>query len=73
MTLVSSPAVVRVAGEEGENLVRLLTFLPGKILSQVPYTAQLFFELGALVARVDNELRVRWRHDRCCLGGSDLL
>ncbi|XP_050691555.1 hydroxylysine kinase-like [Eriocheir sinensis] len=45
------------AGEEGENLVRLLTFLPGKILSQVPYTAQLFFELGALVARVDNELR----------------
>lgn len=46
------------AGEAGgENIVRLLTFLPGKILYQVPYTAQLFFEGGAFVARMDNELK----------------
>lgn len=59
--------MVRVVGEAGgENIVRLLTFLPGKILHQVPYTAQLFFEGGALVARIDNELKVERRQSGDC-------
>lgn len=46
------------AGEMGgENIVRLLTFIPGKILHQVPYTPQLLYESGAFVARMDNELK----------------
>ncbi|KAG0724731.1 Hydroxylysine kinase [Chionoecetes opilio] len=41
----------------GEHIVRLLTFIPGKILCQVPYTAQLFYEGGVHVARLDNVLK----------------
>ncbi|KAG0724729.1 Hydroxylysine kinase [Chionoecetes opilio] len=41
----------------GEHIVRLLTFIPGKILCQVPYTAQLFYEGGVYVARLDNVLK----------------
>lgn len=46
------------AGERpsGEYMVRMLTFVPGKILHQVKYTSQLFYECGELAARMDNEL-----------------
>ncbi|XP_042884906.1 hydroxylysine kinase-like [Penaeus japonicus] len=40
----------------GEYMVRMLTFVPGKILHQVKYTSQLFFECGELAAKMDNEL-----------------
>ncbi|XP_047501616.1 hydroxylysine kinase-like [Penaeus chinensis] len=40
----------------GEYMVRMLTFVPGKILHQVKYTSQLFYECGELAAKMDNEL-----------------
>ncbi|XP_045102821.1 hydroxylysine kinase-like isoform X2 [Portunus trituberculatus] len=46
-----------VGEEGGENIVRLLTFIPGKILHQVPTTPQLFHEVGVFVGRMDNELK----------------
>ncbi|XP_045581931.1 hydroxylysine kinase isoform X2 [Procambarus clarkii] len=41
----------------GLHIVRLLTFIEGKILHQVPYTAELSFECGAYIAKLDNELK----------------
>ncbi|XP_064083497.1 hydroxylysine kinase-like [Macrobrachium nipponense] len=40
-----------------EYMVRLLTFLPGKILHQVEYTAELFYECGIYVGKIDKELK----------------
>ena len=38
--------------------VRLLTFLPGKILCDVEYTPNLLFECGVLLAKLTNSLEV---------------
>ncbi|CAL4132454.1 unnamed protein product, partial [Meganyctiphanes norvegica] len=38
-------------------MVRLLTFVPGKTLYEVPYTAQLFHECGEYIAKMDNVLQ----------------
>ena len=39
--------------------MRLLSFVPGRILFSVPYTKELFFQVGELVAKTDLALRVR--------------
>ena len=39
------------------SIVRLLTWLPGKIMGQVPATPDLLFDLGGTVARLDLSLR----------------
>ncbi|EFX76488.1 hypothetical protein DAPPUDRAFT_306142 [Daphnia pulex] len=36
-----------------QYIVRLLSFVPGKILFSVPYTKELFFQVGELVAKTD--------------------
>lgn len=41
-----------------EHIVRLLSFLPGEILFCVPYTKELFFQVGELVAKTDLDLMV---------------
>lgn len=38
--------------------MRLLSFLPGEILFSVPYTKELFFQVGELVAKTDLDLMV---------------
>lgn len=52
----------KISGEEvgeegGENIVRLLTFIPGKILHQVPTTPQLFYEVGVFTSKMDTALK----------------
>lgn len=39
-------------------IVRLLTFVPGTLLRDVPYTKELLFELGELAGKFDNVLKV---------------
>lgn len=39
--------------------MRLLSFLPGKILYSIPYTKDLFFQVGELVALTDLALMVK--------------
>lgn len=41
-----------------QHIVRLLSFLPGEILFSVPYTKELFFQVGELVAKTDLALMV---------------
>ena len=50
--------MIAVGEVGGENIVRLLTFMPGKILHQVPYTASLLYEIGTFVGKMNNELKV---------------
>ncbi|XP_068212323.1 hydroxylysine kinase [Palaemon carinicauda] len=40
-----------------EYMIRLLTFLPGKILHQVEYTPELFYECGVFAGKLDKELK----------------
>ncbi|XP_042219208.1 hydroxylysine kinase-like isoform X2 [Homarus americanus] len=42
--------------QNNQYLVRLLTFIPGKILHQVLYTTDLAYECGVFIAKLDNEL-----------------
>jgi Ser/Thr protein kinase RdoA (MazF antagonist) len=39
--------------------VRLLKFIPGKLLYDIPYTPSILRECGALLAKVVNALQVR--------------
>lgn len=41
----------------GEHMIRLLSFVPGKILRQVTYTAELFYECGVYVGKLNNKLK----------------
>ncbi|KAI9554916.1 hypothetical protein GHT06_020196 [Daphnia sinensis] len=46
----------------GQHIVRLLSFLPGSVLYSVPYTKDLFFQVGELVAKTDLAL-MEFVHD----------
>ncbi|RWS02853.1 hydroxylysine kinase-like isoform X2, partial [Dinothrombium tinctorium] len=41
---------------EAENAVRLLTFIPGKLIREVEYTKPLLYEAGKLLAKLTNAL-----------------
>ena len=45
-------------GSYGLHLVRLLTFVPGDIISQVPYTPDLLVQVGGCVAKLNRTLVV---------------
>jgi hypothetical protein len=42
-----------------QHVVRLLSFVPGKILYGTCYTKDLFFQVGELVAKTDLALMVK--------------
>jgi hypothetical protein len=55
-------AIIRLTDAQNQStdqyIVRLLSFVPGKILFSVPYTKELFFQVGELVAKTDLALMV---------------
>ncbi|XP_053627915.2 hydroxylysine kinase-like [Cherax quadricarinatus] len=59
LNVSSDESVQNNANEEpsGRYMVKLLTFIEGKILHQVPFTKELFFECGAYLGKLDNELK----------------
>lgn len=61
---ISEPLDVAAAKDHptGQYIVRLLSFVPGKILHSVPYTKELFFQVGELVAKTDLAL-AGFKHD----------
>ena len=42
-----------------QNVVCLLSFLPGDILYKVPYTKDLFYQVGELLAKMNLALSVK--------------
>ena len=42
----------------GQNLVRLLSFIPGKILHAVPYKPELMYKVGQTLGKVSKALQV---------------
>ena len=40
--------------------VRLLTFVPGKVLNEIPHTNQLLFDAGKALGRLDRDLKVQF-------------
>lgn len=49
---------VNLHAEKEKHTVRLLTFVPGEILFSVPYTKELFYQIGEMTARIDLALSV---------------
>lgn len=45
---------------KAQYIVRLLEYLPGKILAEVPPTEHLFYQTGEFVAQFDRALKVRF-------------
>lgn len=43
----------------GQHVVRLMNFLPGKAIFQVPPSARLFYQLGKFIAQLDESLKVQ--------------
>jgi hydroxylysine kinase len=43
------------------HTVRLLTYLPGRPIAEVPVSSQLLYEIGRLAAKLDKTLEVRFR------------
>ena len=41
-----------------QHVVRLLEFIPGELLKDVPRSESLFYQLGEFVANLDNKLQV---------------
>ncbi|MCL4132682.1 UNVERIFIED_CONTAM: hypothetical protein GTU68_049946 [Idotea baltica] len=40
-----------------ENIVRLFSYIPGKLMMEVTYTKQLLFEVGQITGKIDNVLK----------------
>ena len=52
----------------GYHLVRLMTFIPGEIFVNVPYTPNLLYQAGRHVASIEKALMVRYLQNVYYLG-----
>ncbi len=53
------PNIDAGSGEPTDKyIVRLLTYIPGEIFFNVPYTQELFFQVGETAAKIDLALMV---------------
>lgn len=43
---------------EGENIIRLYEFIPGKLLCDVPPSPNLFYSAGVYLGKLDETLKV---------------
>ena len=55
------PSIHLDSGSEVKTyLVRLLTYLPGRPIAEIPISPQLLYEIGKLAAKLDKTLEVRF-------------
>ena len=47
--------------EDEVHVVRLVTYIPGIVFHKIPYTADMLYELGQHVGRLDKVLKVLYR------------